>query len=729
MENPSSEQKELVEEPYSNVLYVADLPNETTNDDLQKMFQDYHFHFASLNNFKHNQVWAQVYLENKDWANKARHELNGYILKPMNGANSMKEGKPVRICKYEGKGQNRQTNIKQSLLVKNIDNQMTQKEFYKIFLEYGDIVSGKIEYDENGESKGFGYIYYYTEEAAENAKKNLNGKFYYSKPLEIVNLIPGKKTKTNAITLFVLNIPSNITEKELLPIFEKFGPVSNISVNQKGFAYVSYMTFEGATNCLRQMKLEPISFPGMPNIVVKNASSKEEREANKNFMKNNEAFNYGISNLNIQFNSVYYNENIKTDIDLDKEIRLFIKVVMLSDFSPKDVLVDLELMSGLVQFEKFKDYNLFLKKYQELCQNQIPIFQCIPYNYPFPSEENQNQIYNMYYNNNNIPYNNYGNKNMTPGPYNNNNYNNNMQRDNNFRNMNMNNNLNNNNNYQNFQNMPQRNLKNSNNNINMGSSYQQNFNQKNNNNNNINNNKYYNGGNKNNNGSGNFAKNRYNNNKRQNNNYNNNYNNNNQNNNNNRRYYQRNNDNNNNNINNNNRKYIIRPGDNINLNNMKQNMINPYQMNPFMNPQMMQKSQWNKNYQKMNQNNNNNNNYFNDMNKKNDIDIIAQRDLEKLNPMQLQSQFNKPPINVYENMFNSNEQEEIRMEIADTIYEIVSAKYPVEASKITGMINEKGIEKMNMLLSKKEDLDEIIDKAYEMIQNSKKSENEDSKFG
>ena len=80
----------------------------------------------------------------------------------MNGANSMKEGKPVRICKYEGKGQNKQTNIKQSLLVKNIDNQMSQKEFYKIFLEYGDIVSGKIEYDENGESKGFGYIYYYT---------------------------------------------------------------------------------------------------------------------------------------------------------------------------------------------------------------------------------------------------------------------------------------------------------------------------------------------------------------------------------------------------------------------------------------------------------------------------------------------------------------------------------------------------------------------------------------
>jgi len=80
-------------------------------------------------------------------------------------------------------------------------------------------------------------------------------------------------------------------------------------------------------------------------------------------------------------------------------------------------------------------------------------------------------------------------------------------------------------------------------------------------------------------------------------------------------------------------------------------------------------------------------------------------------------------------MLNSNEQEEIRMEIADSIYEIVYAKYPHEASKITGMINEKGIEKMNMLLSKKEDLDEIIEKAYEMIMNSRNNDKNEQNFG
>ena len=68
-------------------------------------------------------------------------------------------------------------------------------------------------------------------------------------------------------------------------------------------------------------------------------------------------------------------------------------------------------------------------------------------------------------------------------------------------------------------------------------------------------------------------------------------------------------------------------------------------------------------------------------------------------------------------------------EIADFIYETVCVKYPNEASKITEMIREKGFEKMNMLLSKQEDLYEIINKAYEMIKSSRnnKTENSDNK--
>lgn len=97
---------------------------------------------------------------------------------------------------------------------------------------------------------------------------------------------------------------------------------------------------------------------------------------------------------------------------------------------------------------------------------------------------------------------------------------------------------------------------------------------------------------------------------------------------------------------------------------------------------------------------------------------IDHRNLENLDPVQLQSQFNtnKPVQHLFNpETCNIDENEDLANEIADSIYEIAFKLHPKEASKITGMIKEKGIHKMNMLLSKKEDLIEIIEKGYDMI--------------
>ena len=188
---------------YSNILFVSDLPKETKNQDLENLFNNYHFIQASLNNSKENRIWAQVILENEEWATKARHELNGFFLVPQSANSDKSKGKPIRICKYESKyvfnnnENNNNINIdnKRNLLVTNLDSKMTQMEFYNIFIQYGDISSGKIEFDEDGRSRGFGYIYYYDESSAEEAKKNLNNKEFYGKRIQIVNLIPGKVKK------------------------------------------------------------------------------------------------------------------------------------------------------------------------------------------------------------------------------------------------------------------------------------------------------------------------------------------------------------------------------------------------------------------------------------------------------------------------------------------------------------------------------------------------------
>ncbi len=85
-----------------------------------------------------------------------------------------KIGKPVRICQYEGKSQvSEGKEIEKSLLVKNIDKSVTAKEFYKLFEEFGEIKSSKLEIDEYGVSKGYGYVYFNDAKGAEEAKAKL----------------------------------------------------------------------------------------------------------------------------------------------------------------------------------------------------------------------------------------------------------------------------------------------------------------------------------------------------------------------------------------------------------------------------------------------------------------------------------------------------------------------------------------------------------------------------
>ena len=181
----------------------------------------------------------------------------------------------------------------------------------------------------------------------------------------------------------------------------------------------------------------------------------------------------------------------------------------------------------------------------------------------------------------------------------------------------------------------------------------------------------------------------------------------------NKKYNQKNNKNYSNNYN---KKYIFRPGDNFDLTNMKENigMFGQNNGNP------LNKKQTNindtKNKQEIKADEIYRKGIYNNDNEKKELEIIDERNLQNLNPTQLYSQFNQPPI---PKMINSEEQEEIKIEIADSIYEIVYSKYPEEAGKITGMIKETGLENMNMLLSKKEELYNVIEQAYEMINNNK----------
>ena len=365
-------------QPQRNTLFVADLPKETTYDDLALFFKDYHFQYASLNNNKPQSIWAKVCFENEQYAMKAKHELNGEFLQPKSTYGHIK-GKPVRICNYEGKGvSNNEKNYKQSLLIKNVDGRMSQKEFYRLFLQFGEVDSAKIEYDEAGNSKGYGYIYYNNEQSAERAKEQLNKKEYYGKPLDIVNLIPFKSKSISNNALFVMNFPSSFNENDLKKLFMKYGEVKYASISKdehgvsKGFGLISFDNPETNSLCIADVKANQICFPGLPALVVKFAVKKEEREKKAGKLVQN------YEMMKVQFTLLYATGEVNNDNDLNKEIRLFIKVVMLQEYNPQDVIVDFASRSGVVTFHNRKDFDMFLQKYQEFTAIRMPAFDCFP---------------------------------------------------------------------------------------------------------------------------------------------------------------------------------------------------------------------------------------------------------------------------------------------------------------------------------------------------------------
>ena len=72
------------------------------------------------------------------------------------------------------------------LFVGNLDWSVKDEDLQQAFASFGEVTSARVVTDRmSGRSRGFGFVEFTTDEAAEEAKKQMNGKDMKGRPLRV----------------------------------------------------------------------------------------------------------------------------------------------------------------------------------------------------------------------------------------------------------------------------------------------------------------------------------------------------------------------------------------------------------------------------------------------------------------------------------------------------------------------------------------------------------------
>ncbi|CAM8935337.1 unnamed protein product [Rhodiola kirilowii] len=176
-----------------NNVFVKNLAESTTEDDLRKIFGE-HGPLTSVVVMKDgdgkSRCFGFVNFENADDAAKSVEALNGYEFQEkewyVGKAQTKYERQNELKQKYEQSAKEAADKYQGlNLYVKNLDDSVDDEKLKELFAPFGSITSCKVMKDPNGISRGSGFVAFSTPEEASRALSEMNGKMVISKPLYV----------------------------------------------------------------------------------------------------------------------------------------------------------------------------------------------------------------------------------------------------------------------------------------------------------------------------------------------------------------------------------------------------------------------------------------------------------------------------------------------------------------------------------------------------------------
>lgn len=197
------------------------------------------------------------------------------------------KGRPIRIMWSQRDPSIRKSGVG-NVFIKNLDKSIDNKALYDTFSAFGNILSCKIVTDENGGSKGYGFVHFETEEAAKSAIEKVNGMLLNGKKVFVGRFMNRKERmeilgdKAKKFTnVYIKNFGDSFDDDKLKTLFQDYGSIVSAKVmagdgKSKGFGFVSFEDAETAQRAVDELNGKDIDGR---ELYVGRAQKKAERQA------------------------------------------------------------------------------------------------------------------------------------------------------------------------------------------------------------------------------------------------------------------------------------------------------------------------------------------------------------------------------------------------------------------------------------------------------------------